>query len=237
MREKRDSVAPRPQGGVTGRAAERRELVLAAARKLFLRRGYDGTTVVEIARRAGFSKRTVYLDFPSKHEVFGAVLAPELERLRGLLGRAVEGRRDGRLQTRALALAYADFALTEPEIFAWVMTLERRDFYRGRSLEGLGFHARRCLELNEAMSRMADAALARGLEDGSVRSQLAVPQLNLLIWAGLVGILEIARGRAGVLGSHYRITPRQLIEELVGRLLPPVGDEEEGDGCPERQTP
>lgn len=227
--ETTEQGAARSRDGVTDRPAERRRLVLAAARELFARHGYDGTTIVEMARRAGFSKRTVYLDFPSKREVFSAVLAPELERLRGRLERAAEGHRDGRLQTRALVLAYADFALAEPEIFDWVMTLEKRDFYRGRSLEGVGPHARHCLELNEAMSRMADAALARGLEDGSVRSELGVPQLNLLIWAGLVGILEVARGRAAVLGSHYRITPRQLAEELVGRLLPTVGDKEEAD--------
>lgn len=225
MREITDTVAVAPPGSTMDRPSERRGLVLAAARELFARHGYDGTRIVDIARRAGFSKRTVYLDFPSKHEVFSAVLAPELERLRGLLERAAEGHRDGRLEMRALALAYADFALAGPEIFDWVMALEKRDFYRGRSLEGVGPRARRCLELNEAMSRMADAALARGLEDGSIRSELAVPQLNLLIWASLVGILEIARGRATVLGSHYRITPRELVEELVNQALPSVADD------------
>jgi AcrR family transcriptional regulator len=214
-----------PPDNATGRPAERRKRVLAAARELFVRHGYDGARIVDIARSAGFSKRTVYLDFPTKHEVFSAVLAPELERLRGALSRAAEGRRSGRSEMRALALAYADFALADPEIFDWVLTLEKRDFYRGRSLDGVGPQARRCHELNESMSRMADAALSRGLADGSIRSRLAVPQLNLLIWAGLAGILEVAKGRAEVLASHYRITPRQLVEELVDRVLPRVVDE------------
>jgi len=71
-------------GGVSG---VRREEVLEAARILFFERGYRGTTIQQIAARAGYSKRTVYLDFLSKDELFitvcaegGALILAELER-------------------------------------------------------------------------------------------------------------------------------------------------------------
>lgn len=52
------------------RGRERRREILDAARELFFARGYHGTTVEQIARRAGYSKRTVYLDFVNKDELF-----------------------------------------------------------------------------------------------------------------------------------------------------------------------
>lgn len=51
--------------------------VMAAARQLFSEKGYDGTTMDEIARAAGVSKATLYRHVPSK-EALRDLLAPHL---------------------------------------------------------------------------------------------------------------------------------------------------------------
>ena len=53
----------------SGRGRRGPEL-LQVARKLFFEQGYHGTTVEQVARAAGFSKRTVYLYFKNKDELF-----------------------------------------------------------------------------------------------------------------------------------------------------------------------
>ena len=63
------------------RSKSRRNEVLDAARLLFFSKGYHGTTVEQIATRAGYSKRTVYLDFLNKDELFITVCAEGGERL------------------------------------------------------------------------------------------------------------------------------------------------------------
>ena len=63
------------------RSKSRRNEVLDAARDLFFANGYHGTTVEQIATRAGYSKRTVYLDFLNKDELFITVCAEGGERL------------------------------------------------------------------------------------------------------------------------------------------------------------
>lgn len=59
-------------------ARERR--ILDAASQLFVRFGYDKTTVREIASTAGVSKGTIYLHFDSKKELFEALLVREMNR-------------------------------------------------------------------------------------------------------------------------------------------------------------
>ena len=58
--------------------------LLTAALDLFVERGYAATRLDDVAKRAGVSKGTVYLYFPSKEELFKAVvregLVPLLER-------------------------------------------------------------------------------------------------------------------------------------------------------------
>jgi AcrR family transcriptional regulator len=53
--------------------SERRDAILAAARKVFAQRGYDGTTVADIAREAGVAAGTVYLYYSSKTDLFAAL--------------------------------------------------------------------------------------------------------------------------------------------------------------------
>ena len=51
----------------------RKEEVLKAAREIFFKKGYRGTSILQIAQRAGYSKRTVYLDYQNKDELFMTV--------------------------------------------------------------------------------------------------------------------------------------------------------------------
>ena len=51
--------------------------VVEGARSVFLREGYEGASVDEIARDAGVSKATLYSYFPDKQHLFLAVLEIE----------------------------------------------------------------------------------------------------------------------------------------------------------------
>jgi AcrR family transcriptional regulator len=56
-----------------------RELVLQAARQVFLERGYAGATVDAIADEAGFSKGVVYSQFAGKSDLLLALLDERIE--------------------------------------------------------------------------------------------------------------------------------------------------------------
>jgi AcrR family transcriptional regulator len=56
-----------------------RELVLDAARRVFLERGYAGATVDAIADEAGFSKGVVYSQFAGKPDLLLALLELRIE--------------------------------------------------------------------------------------------------------------------------------------------------------------
>lgn len=59
----------------------RRPLVLDAAFDVFLKHGYEGTSMEAIATAAGVTKPVVYACFPSKEELFEALLRREEQRV------------------------------------------------------------------------------------------------------------------------------------------------------------
>jgi AcrR family transcriptional regulator len=58
---------------------QNREEVLAAARRVFIDRGYAGSTLEAIADAAGFSRGVVYSQFGTKAEMFLALLERRVE--------------------------------------------------------------------------------------------------------------------------------------------------------------
>src|SRR3954466_5544895 len=63
----------RPTEQTEARRAAARERVVAAARELIARGGYQEARVAAIAARAGVATGTVYRHFPSKAELFAEV--------------------------------------------------------------------------------------------------------------------------------------------------------------------
>jgi AcrR family transcriptional regulator len=61
----------------------RRPLVLDAALRMFVEHGYGGTSMDAIAAAAGVTKPVVYECYPSKEQLFGALLEREEQRLLG----------------------------------------------------------------------------------------------------------------------------------------------------------
>src|SRR5213594_715730 len=62
-----------------------REGILDATDRLLGRLGYQKTTIDDLAREAGIARRTIYLHFPSKEEIFLASIDRVVERLLGEL--------------------------------------------------------------------------------------------------------------------------------------------------------
>lgn len=77
-----DAAAPRvevllateAQPPMDPRVLRTRAAVIAAARTLFLRQGYSGTTMEDIAALAGRTKRTVYNNFADKDALFSEIV-------------------------------------------------------------------------------------------------------------------------------------------------------------------
>ena len=67
----------------------RRREILAAAKKVFARKGYHATTIADIAKAAKLSYGSIYWYFESKDALFLALMAHEVEALRAHVTHAV----------------------------------------------------------------------------------------------------------------------------------------------------
>jgi len=85
------------------RHAERREQLLSVAKSLFAERGFQSTTMDDIAREAGFTKPILYQYFDSKTDLYREIVAQLAQTLLASLKIAVNTAETPRAKSKCLS--------------------------------------------------------------------------------------------------------------------------------------
>ncbi len=197
-----------------------RGLVLAAARRVFLERGYAGATLDAIAEEAGFSKGVVYSQFAGKPDLFLALLE------RRIAERAEQNRRvcAGLAGLAGLdALLQANARLSEDGGDWSRLLIEFRVIAARDPALNARYAALHAQTLEHFTEAIADVLARAGLT--SAYPPRAFAELIIAIDAGRV--LERASGTSELRLEH--------LVDLLGRALVVVGSDE--DSVADRPNP
>jgi AcrR family transcriptional regulator len=97
------------------RGTERRSRIEAAAVVAFARRGYDATSIGEVANAAGVTRTVLYDHFPDKRALFLHVIASQHELMLGEIARGITSEGGPRDRVRATLASYLRFTREHPE--------------------------------------------------------------------------------------------------------------------------
>ena len=86
-----------------------RETILASAAKLFAQRGFEGTSLQDVAAAVGISKAAVYHYFPTKQVIYDEIVIDLLTRLRAHVTNHLDREATFGEQLRQLMTAHAEF--------------------------------------------------------------------------------------------------------------------------------
>lgn len=189
------------------RAPERRQQLLEVARKVFGRRGYHTVTMDSVAKEAGVTKPILYDHFPSKRELYLALLEADLAGLKQRLDDGLESSRGNRERIRASFQAYFDFVDDHAEGFRLLMQeavggeREFRDMvfrFRDEILESvtevIARESKGKLDRKEAgdvalgLIGMAETAAQRDPGAPKEQRRRTVDTLVRLAWRGITGL-------------------------------------------------
>ena len=195
----------------------KRSLVLAAARSAFLELGLEGTSLREIARRAGYSPGALYSYFANKEEVYGALLGESLERL----NQAVHGAQRQAAATpldvllRTTAQAFFEFYRDHPQDLDLGFYL-----FQGVRPRGLTPRLNEALNrrLQDALEPMREGLLALGTAPACAQAEVTG------LFAHIVGLLVLHHTqRIRLFRQDAQELFARYLDELVRRVLAPPG--------------
>ncbi len=114
-RTRKNGQARAGRARMSGR--ERREQLISVGRRLFAEKGFDGTTVEDIAAHANVSKPVVYEHFGGKEGVYAVVVDREIDALLGSITDALTSDGNSRVLVERAALALLDYVESSSDGF------------------------------------------------------------------------------------------------------------------------
>lgn len=182
------------------RAPERRTQLLEVAGALFAQHGYHGLSMEALADAAGVSKPVLYQHFPSKRDLYLALVADAVDEMEGQVRSALEGTTDNKARVAGAIGAYFDFV--EDARFRLVFTTAelgdetvrqavdvafRRVAEEIASLiaEDAGLSQDAALFLSAALRGLAAEGARDWLERSDMTKEESVLLLSRLAWRGL----------------------------------------------------
>jgi TetR/AcrR family transcriptional regulator, fatty acid metabolism regulator protein len=111
--------APAERGG------DKRERILAAAERVFARRGFFASRVSEIAKDAGVADGTIYLYFKSKDDLLISLFENRMKQVNAALRAAIANEASTLVRLRAFIKTYLQLIHDEPAATE-VLTIELR---------------------------------------------------------------------------------------------------------------
>ncbi|GII57001.1 TetR family transcriptional regulator [Planotetraspora thailandica] len=187
----------KPRGTRLPRMARRRQL-LGAAQEVFVENGYHAAAMDEIAERAGVSKPVLYQHFPSKLELYLALLDMHVDDMVGRCREALASTTDNKQRVQAAIGAFFDFVSSQGEAFRLVFESDLRNAEPVRQ------------RIERSLRESAEAISLVIQEDTGCSSDDAH-----LLGVGLVGMAEVsARYWLSSKGS----IPKEAATQLMARL-------------------
>lgn len=163
--------------------------IVEAAKKLFLLNGIDKTTIADIADLARLSSMSVYRYFGTKHSIAVAVanhlLQEYLNEHRNRCAEAEQPNETGHQSFARIIRAYVDTYEAHPE---YVDFLQDIGFYSMR--EGLSYdldYMQFGSVHMDHIDRPARLALSRGRKDGSIRKDIDIEMVGMILANLLTG--------------------------------------------------
>ncbi len=209
----------------------RRNAILRAARKLFLEKGFKNVTVESIARKAEFSKGSIYLYFSGKEEIYTHILLVEIGKFRTKIDAIFDEGGKASEILRKTADLYVDFFLTEPELFRILMTFMLHSDQREQSSD-----------LNRQLIRTTNAAadgieriFRHGIDTGEFLPGLRLRAIRNAAWALLNGAISLHLYTGPDYGRRDRIL--STIHAMLGVFIEGLKRETPGHPAAARDNP
>lgn len=190
-----------------------------ASERLFLEKGFQGTTIADISAASDYSRRTIYAYFESKDEILCGIVARGLRMLRDELKTVISGKMAFFERYGKICAAMRAYQERHP-LSASRVNAAQAEGLAGDELTG---GQRAVLELGSEINELMEQFLRMGITEGVVRRNVPVKLAVPVLWAGMTSLLSLAAAKGTYFARAFGVSEEAFLkygfEQLLGGLL------------------
>lgn len=185
--------------------------VIMSAEELFEAKGYEATSIDDIAYRTGISKSTLYVYFKSKQLIWDSIVCKYMELLLEDARKAAESK--GSFENRYYKLCFdiADKFEAHPMFYKATLGAISMDMDQEiyKKIYDIGE------QTNEDIARF----IRSGIEEGKVRKDIDIYPAVIMMWSSISGIISMAIDKEEYLKMRFKTSKKEYLRKAFKMLL------------------
>lgn len=190
----------------------RKEEIINAAENLFYEDGYDNVSMDQIAKKAEFTKRTIYQYFTSKEDLFFAVAHRGFVKMFSYFQKASQKGKTAFEKLHLACLAYYQFYKDCPETF-------RLMNYIGYVKKNNSPQQKEWMEFDNRMFEQIARIVKDGKKDGSIREDLDSDMVTFSIAFITTGFFKQLSETGNTFTEHFDLDIEKFSNYSIDLIL------------------
>ncbi|MBN1532153.1 MAG: TetR/AcrR family transcriptional regulator [Spirochaetes bacterium] len=166
---------------------QRREAILRAAEKLFLKKGFENTTMDEIARRCDLSKGTLYLYFSTKEQLYLVIINRAVTEMLDLVKEMQADVESPLDRLRNIGEAYLRFYETHPDHFSILIRVPDQMHHKSMTRA----EVRQIFEKNMELWTIITGIITDGMQKNVFRKDTNPVEIAISLFATSTMIIKL----------------------------------------------
>lgn len=197
----------------------RKNDIIDAAERVFFGKGYEHSTMDDIAREAEFTKKTLYSYFSSKEELYLEIMIRGFRYLNGMFDNALAGcaGKSELDKMRAMGIVFVEFGAKYPGHLKAIDDYENResDFTKGKNNE----HIKECYSQGQYSHELLRGCVERGMKNGELSFQTDPDTASIFMWSCLQGFLRVVSKKSEYFRACFSKDAGEIIQFGLDTLI------------------
>jgi AcrR family transcriptional regulator len=194
---------------------QRNEEILKAAKKVFFTKGFNDTTMDDIARESELSKGTLYLYFKNKEDLAHAIMFESFKFLKNMMEDAVGDGGTGMEKIKRIVSVMPVYYDRYRSYFDFARNID----YRIASRAEESNMAAQCMRIIDEIVDMLISVLREGVQDNTIRTDID-PEKMAILYANIVTSFMTQLSVLGdIINQRGQYEPGELIEHMLDIMV------------------
>jgi AcrR family transcriptional regulator len=185
---------------------QRKNEIISAAEKIFFTKGYENSTMDDVAEAAELSKGTLYLYFKSKEELFHEITRRGENLLEEYFVKAVKNKKNGLKKVRAIGEAFIKFFRENTEYHEAML------YGHSKKENEIDMECEDCETIKSNRNNVFVNSIKEGIEDGSIRKDIDPAITSFLLWGQTMGVLQLIASKGSMIEQMTGLKPEKLLK-------------------------
>lgn len=184
--------------------------ILDAAERIFFKKGFENSTMDDIALAAEFTKKTVYSYFKSKEDIYYEIMLRGYKILNSISRNMLEEEKSNSeiCNIKALGKAFIKFSIEYKGYFKAIVDYENK-YYTSNVSDEL---SKECDKEGEYTFNVLKESIENGIKKDEITEKFDPLDISLTLWSCVLGFANIIDKKEEYINKAFNRTASEVLE-------------------------